>query len=51
MLLTLFLLGLVYAVLVGVLIAAGAGAVTVAVIAGVFFLVQYFTYALVLTGV
>src|SRR5262249_13151990 len=43
MLLTLFLLGLVYAVLVGVLIAAGAGAVTVAVIAGVFFLIQYFT--------
>ena len=34
MLLTLFLLGLVYAVLVGVLFAAGAGAVTVAVIAG-----------------
>src|SRR5438270_8163781 len=43
MLLTLFLLGLVYAVLVGVLIAAGAGAVTVAVIAGVLFLIQYFT--------
>ena len=34
MLLTLFLLGLVYAVLIAVLIAAGAGAVTVAVIAG-----------------
>jgi heat shock protein HtpX len=43
MLLTLFLLGLVYAVLVGVLIAAGAGAVMVAVIAGALFLVQYFT--------
>ncbi|HEX8976172.1 MAG TPA: zinc metalloprotease HtpX [Solirubrobacteraceae bacterium] len=43
MLATLFLLGLVYAVLVAVLIAAGAGAVTVAVIAGVLFLVQYFT--------
>ena len=43
MLMTLFLLGLVYAVLVGVLIAAGAGAVTVAVIAGVLFLIQYFT--------
>jgi heat shock protein HtpX len=43
MLLTLFLLGLVYAVLVGVLIAAGTGAVTVAVIAGALFLFQYFT--------
>ena len=43
MLLTLFLLGLVYAVLVGVLFAAGAGAVMIAVIAGVLFLVQYFT--------
>ncbi len=43
MLLTLFLLGLVYAVLIGVLIAAGAGAVTVAVIAAVLFLVQFFT--------
>jgi heat shock protein HtpX len=43
MLLTLFLLGLVYAVLVAVLIAAGAGAVTVAIIAGALFLVQYFT--------
>ncbi|MEA2213733.1 MAG: heat shock protein HtpX [Solirubrobacteraceae bacterium] len=43
MLLTLFLLGLVYAVLVAVLVAAGAGAVTVAVIAAVLFLVQYFT--------
>src|SRR5436305_8695764 len=43
MLLTLFLLGLVYAVLVGVLVASGAGAVTIAVIAGALFLVQYFT--------
>ena len=43
MLLTLFLLGLVYAVLVAVLIAAGTGAVTVAVIAGALFVVQYFT--------
>jgi heat shock protein HtpX len=43
MLLTLFLLGLVYAVLVAVLIASGAGAVTIAVIAGALFLVQYFT--------
>jgi heat shock protein HtpX len=43
MVLTLFLLGLIYAVLVGVLIAAGAGAVTVAVIAAVLFAVQFFT--------
>jgi heat shock protein HtpX len=43
MLLTLFLLGLVYAVLIGVLFAAGVGAVTIAVIAGGLFLVQYFT--------
>jgi heat shock protein HtpX len=43
MLLTLFLLGLVYAVLIGVLIAAGAGAVTIAVIAALLFLVQFFT--------
>ena len=43
MLLTLFLLGLVYAVLIGVLIAAGVGAVAVAVIAAALFLVQYFT--------
>ncbi len=41
--LTLFLLGLVYVVLIGVLFAAGAGAVTIAVIAGVLFLVQYFS--------
>jgi heat shock protein HtpX len=43
MVLTLFLLGLVYAVLIGVLFAAGAGAVTIAVIAAALFLVQYFT--------
>jgi heat shock protein HtpX len=43
MLLTLFLLGLIYAILIAVLIAAGAGAVTVAIIAGALFLVQYFT--------
>src|ERR1700716_540055 len=43
MLLTLFLLGLVYAVLVAVLFAAGAGAVTIAVLAGALFLFQYFT--------
>ncbi len=42
MLLTLFLLGLVYAVLVGALIAAGAGAVFVAVIAGGLLLGQLF---------
>ena len=40
--LTLFLLGLVYAVLIAVLFAAGAGAVTIAVIAGALFLVQFF---------
>jgi len=38
-----FLLGLVYVVLIAVLIAAGVGAVAVAVIAGGLFLVQYFT--------
>jgi heat shock protein HtpX len=43
MLLTMFLLGLVYAVLVGVLFASGIGAVTIAVIAGGLFLVQFFT--------
>jgi heat shock protein HtpX len=43
MLLTLFLLGLVYAVLVAALIAAGAGAVTIAVVAGLLFAVQLFT--------
>ncbi len=43
MLLTLFLLGLVYAVLIGVLFATGAGAVTIAVVAGALFLIQFFT--------
>jgi heat shock protein HtpX len=43
MVLTLFLLGLVYAVLIGVLIAAGTGAVAVAVIAGALFAVQLFS--------
>jgi heat shock protein HtpX len=43
MLLTLFLLGLVYAILIAVLIAAGAGAVTIAVVAGALFLIQFFT--------
>jgi heat shock protein HtpX len=43
MLITLFLLGLVYAVLIGVLIAAGTGAITVAVIAAALFAVQLFT--------
>jgi heat shock protein HtpX len=43
MLATMFLLGLVYVVLIAVLIAAGVGAVAVAVIAGGLFLLQYFT--------
>ncbi len=43
MMLTLFLLGLVYAVLIGVLFAAGVGAVTIAVIAGALFVIQLFT--------
>ena len=43
MLVTAFLLGLVYVILIAVLVAAGVGAVTVAVIACVLFLVQYFT--------
>jgi heat shock protein HtpX len=43
MLFTLFLLGLVYAVLIGVLFAAGAGAVIIAVVAGGLFLLQFFT--------
>jgi heat shock protein HtpX len=43
MLVTMFLLGLVYVVLIAVLIAAGVGAVAVAVIAGGLFLIQYFT--------
>lgn len=40
MMFTMFLLGLVYVVLIGVLFAAGAAAVTIAVIAGVMLLVQ-----------
>ncbi|MBV9607798.1 MAG: zinc metalloprotease HtpX [Solirubrobacterales bacterium] len=43
MLITLFLLGLVYAVLVAALIAAGAGAVTIAVVAALLFALQLFT--------
>ncbi|MGH2857495.1 MAG: zinc metalloprotease HtpX [Solirubrobacteraceae bacterium] len=43
MMVTVFLLGLVYVVLIAVLIAAGVGAVTVAVIACLLFIVQYFT--------
>ncbi len=43
MLVTMFLLGLIYVVLIAVLIAAGAGAITIAVIAGLLFLVQFFT--------
>lgn len=43
MVLTMFLLGLVYVVLVGVLIAAGAAAATVAIIAIVFAVMQLFT--------
>jgi heat shock protein HtpX len=42
MLLTMFLLGAVYVVLVGALFAAGAGGVTILVIAGGMFLLQYF---------
>ncbi|HZO78367.1 MAG TPA: zinc metalloprotease HtpX [Solirubrobacteraceae bacterium] len=43
MVLTMFLLGLVYAVLVGALVAAGTGAITIVVIAAGLFLVQLFT--------
>jgi heat shock protein HtpX len=43
MLLTMFLLGLVYVLLIGVLVAAGAGAVTIALIAAMLFAVQLFT--------
>ena len=43
MLITMFLLGLVYVILIAVLIAAGVGAIAVAVIACVLFLIQYFT--------
>ena len=43
MALTMFLLGLVYAVLIGALIASGVGGVLIAVIAGGVFLVQFFS--------
>src|ERR1700739_1451096 len=43
MIFTLFLLGLVYAVLVGALFAAGASAVVILVIAGALFAFQFFT--------
>ena len=43
MLLTIFLLGLVYAILIAVLIAAGAGAVTIAIVAAGLFARQLFT--------
>ncbi len=43
MLLTVFLLGLVYAILIAVLIASGAGAVSIAIIAAGLFAVQLFT--------
>jgi heat shock protein HtpX len=43
MVFTIFLLGLVYAVLIAVLIAAGAGAVTIAIVAAGLFAVQFFT--------
>ena len=43
MLLTIFLLGLVYVVLIAMLVAAGVGVVAVAGIAGALFLVQYFS--------
>jgi heat shock protein HtpX len=43
MLLTMFLLGLVYLVLIGVLFAVGAGAVTIAVVAGLLLVFQLFT--------
>ncbi|HST56815.1 MAG TPA: zinc metalloprotease HtpX [Solirubrobacteraceae bacterium] len=40
---TMFLLGLVYAVLIGVLVASGAGGVTIAIIAGALFVLQLTT--------
>jgi heat shock protein HtpX len=43
MLLTMFLLGLVYAVLIAVLLAAGTGIVTMAIVAGGLFALQFFT--------
>ncbi|MEN3281302.1 MAG: heat shock protein HtpX [Solirubrobacteraceae bacterium] len=42
MVVTLFLLAVVYAVLIGVLVAAGAGGVTIAIVAGGLLAVQYF---------
>ncbi|MEJ7783770.1 MAG: zinc metalloprotease HtpX, partial [Solirubrobacteraceae bacterium] len=42
MLLTMFLLGLVYVVFMGVLFAAGAGVITIVLFAGVLFAVQLF---------
>ena len=43
MMVTMLLLGLVYVVLVGALFAAGAGAVTIAIVAGALLLIQLFT--------
>ncbi|HWF56309.1 MAG TPA: zinc metalloprotease HtpX [Solirubrobacteraceae bacterium] len=43
MLLTMFLLGLLYVILIGVLFAAGVGAVAILVIAAVLFAIQFFT--------
>ncbi len=43
MVLTMFLLGLVYVALIGALFAAGAGALTIALVAGVLLLLQLFT--------
>jgi heat shock protein HtpX len=43
MLLTMFLLGLVYAIFIGVLVAVGAGAITIVVVAAVLLLLQVFT--------
>lgn len=43
MIVTMGLLGLIYVVLIGVLFAAGAGAVTIAIIAGALLLIQLFT--------
>jgi heat shock protein HtpX len=43
MMFTMLLLGLVYVLLIGVLFAAGAGAVTIAIVAGALLLIQLFT--------
>ncbi|MHB1467797.1 MAG: zinc metalloprotease HtpX [Solirubrobacteraceae bacterium] len=43
MVFTIFLLGLVYVILVGALIAAGAAAATIAIVAGIFAVLQLFT--------